>query len=305
VLRPGSHRGIVLSLPFGVHPVNLNVLLRAIDEGDRGLLPGPAARSGPAQRLQRRARPFVLCRGLNLVRVQVARPPLVLVAEPKGRPGLIEGQPVDGEALGGYLLTGSRGQRRSQAAMIESRLSRTRFGIHENELPPAVAKVVAIPEAGVVRKPVRPHPVPVHLVRRRLAQPQRPLVIRPRTLRARSLRAKQRCEDENRHNNSTQSSACPAACPPIPEPPFPISGVVNTLPFPRKKTQIDATYITTSRHPWQREAGWLSPQRKTRSGGLFPIPLRAKWINISRMALASKENPEWRAVSHTLPGQMD
>jgi hypothetical protein len=62
---------------------------------------------------------------------------------------------VKRETVGGMVGFGGAGKRRSETGVIESRLAGAAFGMDKDELPGAIAQIVAIPEPGIVVEPVR------------------------------------------------------------------------------------------------------------------------------------------------------
>ncbi len=160
VLSARRHRGVAAPPAVHVDPVDDNLARRLILERDASFGAGAPRRTWLATGRQRFRRRGVGTR-TKFVRVQIQTPRLLAAAQHHGRGDVFEFQPLDWQPLRRHLAAQQLAEFHRRTGVIESRLARTRLGVHQDECTRAVLQFVAIPKPGLVRKPVRSDPVAV------------------------------------------------------------------------------------------------------------------------------------------------
>ena len=155
VLRARCDGGVAAPLAVHVDPIDDDLARRLVLERDAGLAAGATGRTWPAAGGQR----FHRCRSVGtrtqFVGVQVQTPSLIAAAQ-HNRLGVgLKLQPLDRQLFCRHVAAQQLAQCRSRTGVIESRLPHALLGVHQDEFASAVLQFVAIPEPGLVGKPVR------------------------------------------------------------------------------------------------------------------------------------------------------
>ena len=159
VFLAGANPSVALSLAFGVEPEEFDLAGRAVDKRDGRILAGSPAGPRAAfiglQGLPRRVGGRSAGPRGKLVAFQIAAPPAAADLEVDKFAGRIEGELVDGQAIGRGGADLLLGQGRGQFLVIEGRPAAALFRLDEDKLLGCRSGADLVPEPAVVIEPVR------------------------------------------------------------------------------------------------------------------------------------------------------